>query len=282
MNMHHSLRRALAVAAVVMLPGAAMAQSTDPDTVVARIGDTTITYRDVGAYIGSLPARVREAPVEQVFPLARQQMIDRLLILRAANGLKLDEKKDVQAQIAEARDEVMRRAFIAHLMETEMSDEKLRARFEAAFSGQDLPEEVNARHILVETKAEADAIVARLGKGEDFAALAQEKSTGPSGPNGGSLGWFQRGQMVPEFEEAAFALKPGAISAPVKTQFGWHVIKLEERRTSKPPRYEDVAQQFRQQAAQQVVAEQLAALREQAKVELFGLDGKPEAPAASK
>ncbi len=272
------LRGVLVLAGLALLPQAASAQS--PETVVARVGDATVTFGEVSDYIASLPAQVRQAPIEQVFPLARQQVIDRLLILQAAEAGKLDAEADVKSQIAQARDEVMRRAYIGQLLENELSEEKLRARFAAANEGKSGPEEVNARHILLETRPEAEAVIARLGKGEDFAALAKEKSTGPSGPNGGSLGWFRRGQMVPEFESAAFALKAGEVRAPVRTQCGWHVIKLEERRTSPPPAFEEMAAEFRQGAAQEIIGERLESLRGAAAISLFTMDGAPEPSAA--
>ncbi|MFA7429589.1 MAG: peptidylprolyl isomerase, partial [Rhodospirillaceae bacterium] len=129
-------------------------------------------------------------------------------------------------------------------------------------------------HILVDSEDAAKAIITDLKKGGDFAAIAKEKSSDPGAANGGDLGWFTKGTMVPEFAEAAYALKPGAITeAPVKTQFGWHIIKVEDRRKAEPPTFDEAKEDLRAQMAEEAVTEVLAGLRKDAKVETFALDG---------
>ena len=129
---------------------------------------------------------------------------------------------------------------------------------------------------LVKTEDEAKAIIKNLRGGADFEATAKEKSTGPSGPNGGDLGFFGKGQMVPEFEKAAFALKKGKITdTPVKTQFGWHIIKVDDRRKSEPPSFDSIKQKLRTEISQEAGSKYVSGLRKEAKIERFDLDGKP-------
>jgi peptidyl-prolyl cis-trans isomerase C len=128
-----------------------------------------------------------------------------------------------------------------------MSASDIKARYDKEVAATPPEEEISARHILVETEEEAKALITELDAGKDFAELAKEKSTGPSAGQGGDLGFFTKGRMVPEFEAAAFEITPGEYGKePVKTQFGWHVIKVEERRETAPPAFEEVADQVRQ------------------------------------
>jgi peptidyl-prolyl cis-trans isomerase C len=132
-------------------------------------------------------------------------------------------------------------------------------------------EEVRARHILVKTKAEAMAVIAEVKGGADFAAVAKAKSTGPSGRNGGDLGYFGFKQMVRPFSEVAFALKPGDFTVePVKTQFGWHVIKVEDRRVAGSQNFEQASQKIRQELTDRAYKDTLAGLRARAKIEIMG------------
>ncbi len=135
-------------------------------------------------------------------------------------------------------------------------------------------EEMKARHILVKTEEAALEIIERLGRGSDFAELAQEKSTGPSGAQGGDLGYFPKGQMVPEFDKALSTMKKGDISEPVKTNFGWHVIKLEDKRQSKAPAFEEVKDRLKSGMIREKATQVLLGLRETAKIDILDLDVK--------
>jgi peptidyl-prolyl cis-trans isomerase C len=151
----------------------------------------------------------------------------------------------------------------------------LKARYDKQVAGMAPEDEVNAKHILVKTEDEAKALIAELKKNADFAKLAKEKSTDTgSGGNGGDLGWFKKGDMVPEFAEAAFQLKKGDISAaPVKTQFGFHVIKLEDRRPAKPPTFEEMEEDLRSQMEREAGAQLVDDMRKKAQIERFNIDG---------
>jgi len=209
-----------------------------------------------------------------------QQLVERRLVLLAAEAEKLGDDPAVIRQMAQARSRILEQTYLTKRINAAATEEKMRARYEAEKVHVKGADEVRASHILVETQEEADAIVAALNKGGDFAALAKEKSKGPSGAKGGDLGYFTKDKMVPEFANAAFALKVGEISAPVKTGFGWHVIKLVDRRQGQGPSFAKRAPELRQAIAQEVAEELLGALAKDADIKYFELDGSPgKAPA---
>ncbi|MBT5297433.1 MAG: hypothetical protein HOB37_00240 [Rhodospirillaceae bacterium] len=157
-----------------------------------------------------------------------------------------------------------------------ITEDAVRARYDKMVAGKSGAEEVHARHILVKTEDEAKAIIKDLKGGADFETLAKEKSTGPSGPNGGDLGFFAKGQMVPAFEKAAFGMDKGEVTdEAVKTQFGYHVIKVEAKRKSEAPSFEKMEQQLRTELSQEKATTFVASLRKGAKIERFDLEGKP-------
>jgi peptidyl-prolyl cis-trans isomerase C len=182
----------------------------------------------------------------------------------------------VQRALERARARVLREAMVRRTVEDGVTDEMVRTRYDELSDDPDLTrEEVRARHILLDTEEEALAVIDELEAGADFAELAALRSTGPSGPEGGDLGFFRREQMVAPFAEAAFAMEPGSVSlSPVETQFGWHVIKVEERREA-PPAFEELEPQLRQEIARQVYQALIDELREGADIALFDLQGEP-------
>lgn len=189
----------------------------------------------------------------------------------------LADSEEVKQRLEEARSRIIQQVYLEQLIDEELTDERVQEAYEEFKEQTPAEPEVNARHILVETEEKAQEIIDKLEGGADFAELAKEESTGPSGPKGGELGWFKKGDMVEPFAEAAFAMEPGTVSkTPVQTQFGWHVIKVEDRRTAEPPPLEQVEGQLRQQLAQQVVAEKVQSLRDGVEVEIYGPNGKTE------
>ncbi|MGJ8556775.1 MAG: peptidylprolyl isomerase, partial [Sulfitobacter geojensis] len=153
------------------------------------------------------------------------------------------------------------------VMAAPVDEEAVKAAYDAQYTDQEAGEEYNASHILVETEEEANTIKTALDDGADFAELAREKSTGPSGPGGGSLGWFGAGMMVPSFEAAVVAMEPGAVSAPVETQFGWHVIKLNETRKTEAPALDDVREELELQVRQTLVQTRIEEITNDADVD---------------
>lgn len=251
----------------------------DPATVIATVEGTDITVADLMLMMEQLPQQYRQAPLQMVYDILLKQLIERRLVALAAAEDGLDDSADVQRRIAFARDALLHRAYLRQRVEPELEEEKLRATYEKEIGSAGGEEEVHARHILLESREAAEAVVKELDGGADFAAIAKEKSTGPSGAQGGDLGFFKRGDMVPEFSEAAFALAVGEVSEPVETQFGWHVIIVEERREAPAASFEESVDTLRQNAAKAAVNKALKELAANAEITAFNPDGSPrEAP----
>ena len=253
--------------------GAAAAISDD--RVVAVVKGSKVLFRDVRLAHQNLPQQYRGLSLDKIYQPLVQQLVERRLVLLAAEAENLGDDPKVASRVAQARDRILEQVYVANKIDAVATEEELRARYEAEKSKVKGPEEVRASHILVESQEEADAIVAELNKGGDFAAIAKEKSKGPSGAKGGDLGYFTKDKMVPEFANAAFAMKAGEVSAPVKTGFGWHVIKVVDRRQGAGPSFAERAPALRQALAQTVAENLLAELAKGAEVEVFNLDGSP-------
>ncbi len=246
------------------------------DPVVAKVDGVEIHRSDIDDVIQGLPQQYRQMPIEALFPVLRDRLVELQLV--AAEGRKdnLAEDEEVRARMRKIEDRVIRDVYISRYVDKVASEEKLRALYKESIANAPTGVEVRARHILVKTEDEAKALIERAKAGEDFATLARENSIGPSASRGGDLGYFAREAMVPEFADAAFALEVGSITdKPVKTQFGWHVIKLEDRRDIAPPSFEDSRDKLRAQVAQTAVRELLDGLRIKATIEKFNLDGTP-------
>ena len=185
------------------------------------------------------------------------------------------ETDSYKKRLAGIEEHILQREHLTKFAEDAATDDKVKSAYEQMVKDFKPTMEVNARHILVKTEDEGKAIIKELDGGADFATLAKEKSTGPSGANGGDLGFFGQGAMVPEFEKAAFSLKKGEHSKePVKTQFGFHVIKVEQYRESEAPKFEEAEQQLKGDIANKAVSKYIEGLRKSAKIVLFDKDGK--------
>ena len=253
------------------------------DPVVGKVNGIDIRLSEVDAAIAELPAQYRDLPRDTLFTSVLQQIVDRHLISAAAAKGGFDKDPEVQKRIAEARDRVLQQAFLNKAVDADVTDAKVKATYDDMLKKMPPQEEVRARHILVKTEDEAKAIAKEIAGGADFAKLADEKSADGGAKNGGDLGYFTREQMVSEFSDAAFKLKKGEVSAPVKSAFGWHVIKLEDRRTVQPPPLDQVREDIRNQLAQGAIARTIDDLRKDAKIETFNPDGTPAAaPAPAK
>jgi peptidyl-prolyl cis-trans isomerase C len=254
------------------------------DPVVARVNGYEIHSSQVIEQINRLPAQAQRTPPEQLLPMMVEALVNTHLIQEAADTAKLRDDPEVKKRVVAATDDIVRAVFLERLVAGDMDDAKLHERYDQFIKSMPAREEVNARHILVKTEEEAKQIIGQLTKGADFAKLAAEKSIDPAGKDtGGDLGWFTKDQMVAEFANAAFALKKGEITkTPVKTRFGWHVIKLIDRRPAAPPSFEDVRTQIAAQTQNEIIADKVRALRAQAKIEILGPDGKPVPEAGAK
>ena len=251
-------------------------QAAADDPVVAIINGNEIHRTDVELVATSLPEQMRQVPMEQIYPMLLDRVIDFKLLENEAEKQNLADDPDVQPALAQARANVLRDAMLRKKVEEGSTDEALKARYEEMKGDEGFSyEEVHARHILLASEDDAKAVIADLEGGADFAELAKEKSTGPSGPQGGDLGYFKKGQMVPEFGDAAFAMDIGSTSPePVKTQFGFHVIKVEDKRQVEPS-FEESEPQLRQEVARTIVTALVEKLREGAEIERFNMDGTP-------
>ncbi len=264
-------------------PAGAQQPAADEDPVVAIVDGVAVNRSQLEETARGLPEQYRQMPMQVLFGILLDRVIDFQLLANEAEHEKLGTDPGVQLALARARTNVMRDALIRRKIEEGTTDAKLHARYDQLKQSQNFAQpEVHAHHILLKTKEEALAVIQQLQSGADFATLAKQHSTGPSASNGGDLGFFRREQMVPAFADAAFALQPGQITTePVQTQFGWHVIKVFERRTVEPS-FEDSEPQLRQDLAREIVTALVADLHEGAKIERFNLDGTPmpAAPAA--
>ncbi|MGG5810176.1 peptidylprolyl isomerase [Falsiroseomonas sp. CW058] len=287
-------RPALLLAALLLPAGLALAQApasappaeTAPATpaagnpVVARVEGIEIRLADLQAEAARLPEELRGMPPQMLFPLLLDQMITQKAIVAAARAQGLDRDAEVAARIRRAEEEALQQALITREIAPMLTEEALRARFQREAATRPAEEEIRARHILVPSEQEARAALAEARRpGADFAEVARRRSTGPGSREGGDLGFFKRGDMIPEFAEAAFAMRPGEISQnPVRTQFGWHVIRVEERRAVAPPSFEEAREGLRQTAFEEGVNATVERIRAGARVERFNLDGSAPRP----
>lgn len=261
----------LGAAPAVVLAQETEAQDTEQeeDPVVAVVDGTPILFSEVTAYAFTLPPQYRQA-FNQIFPFLVQRLIDLALIDKAAKSDGLSDDQEVQDRLDRLTVEVMREVYMERLLAAEVSEEEVEARYQAYLEENPPEEEVRARHILLESEEEAREVIAALDEGADFAALAEEHSTGPSAAQGGDLGYFTGQQMVPSFAEAAFALEPGSYTSdPVQTEFGWHVILVEDKRTKAPPTFEQLEPQLKQELQGAAVEGHLADLRAGADIEVI-------------
>ena len=232
---------------------------------VANVNGENIYLEEVMALRDRLPADLRQQPMETYFDRLVDDIIDSRLAAAAGNEAGLTEDPNVLRQMSIAAQRVLAEAWISNKIRKQVTDTELKAAYDTYIADTSSREEVKARHILVAEKQTAEDIISQLEGGADFIALAKEKSTGPSGPNGGDLGYFGRGAMVPAFETAAFDLGIGQHSqAPVQTQFGWHIILLEDKRIAEPPSYAALQPQLQQNLINQNLARLLDGLRQSA------------------
>lgn len=260
--------------AAVSLPAGPALAADDP--VVATVNGAKIHRSQLTEAYSRLPAQYQQVPIEQLFPALLDSMIDAKLAAEQAVKEKVHETEAFKAELEAFKERLLGSTLIQNMVDAKVTVEAVSQRYATVVKDMAGQVEVHARHILVKTEEEAKAVIKDLSGGADFADLAKKKSTGPSGPNGGDLGYFGKGQMVPEFEKAAFAMDKGGVTkAPVQTQFGWHVIKVEDKRTQEAPSLEEMEPQIRQSLTREIGAEVTKDLRGSAKIERFNLDGTP-------
>lgn len=219
--------------------------------------------------VEGLPQEYRQAPMDSYFDQLVAEVIDTKLAAAAGYESNLDKDEAVAQAMKMAADRILAEAFLSATINSQITDEAIAAAYDTFVADTASREQVTASHILVETKEAAQEIIAKLNDGGDFAALAKESSTGPSGPNGGALGTFGRGQMVPVFETAAFSMPVGSFSAePVQTQFGWHVITVSDRSIQPAPAMEEMRAQLSNNLSRQYLGRLLETLRADAAIDM--------------
>jgi peptidyl-prolyl cis-trans isomerase C len=254
------------------------------DPVVATINGQPIRLSELEVAQQALPPQYRNMPLQAVFPALLDRIIDSKLVVADGRKNKVTDDAAFKKRMAFVEDQILQDFWLQREIAKRVTPEKMQQRYQERLKSTPAEEEVHARHILVATEDEAKALIAELKKGGAFDKLAKEKSTDKaSGAEGGDLGWFKKTDMVKEFADAAFALKKGELTdAPVKTQFGYHVIKLEDRRQAPPPTFEELSDQIREELARETVTQILDQLRAGAKIEKFNIDGSKPEPQAAK
>jgi len=262
-------------------PGTTAGQTTQPagpppETVVAIINGKKYTRADVIASAQSLPAEY-QSKIDAIFPALIDRLVDLTLLADEGRKQNLQDDPEVKARIDQLTNQVIQEALIRRHIQKMMTEDAIKARYDKFVAEQPAQTEIRASHILVATEDEAKDIIRQLDGGADFAALAKEKSTDPSAKqNGGDLGYFTAGEMVPEFSQAVFAMQKGESSkVPVKSQFGWHVIKVVDKRPKAPPSLEESHGHIEELLSGELLTAYLTTLRTGATVEKFNPDGTP-------
>ncbi|MBO4225517.1 peptidylprolyl isomerase [Bradyrhizobium neotropicale] len=253
-------------------------RAEDSNPVLAKVNGQEIRQSDV-----AIAEEELGPSLQQMDPATRKDnllafLIDMKIVAKAAEDKKIDNTDEFKKRIAFTRNRLLMDSLLASEGKAATTDDAMKKVYEEASKQITGEQEVHARHILVETEDEAKAIKAELAKGADFAELAKKKSKDPGASDGGDLGFFTKEQMVPEFSAVAFSLEPGKISDPVKSQFGWHIIKVEEKRNRTAPPFDQVKSQIETYVTRKAQADYVAKLREAAKIERMD---KPEETAKS-
>src|SRR5947209_16733020 len=265
---------ALAIAAALAMP---LARAQD-DPLVARINGTDVRQSDLAAAEEDLGNNI-----PQMTPEAKRDYLitfvgDMILVAKAAESKKVGDTDEFKKKLAYARTKLLMEQLLQSEAKAAVNEAAMHKVYDDAIGQLKKEPEVHARHILVETEDEAKAVVAELKKGTDFAELAKAKSKDPGSADGGDLGYFTKDQMVPEFSEVAFKLERGQLSDPVKSQFGWHVIKVEDKRERQPPEFDKVKDQLENFLVRKSQSELITKLRAEGKIERVGAAATPAVP----
>lgn len=245
---------------------AAETAAPQPSDVIATVGGETITEGDLAFAAEDLGQDLASVPPNEQRAFLVSVLVDMKIMAQAARAAEMQNTEVFQRRLAYLEDRSLRRAYFTEKIATAVTDEAIQAAYDEAFAGFEGQPEIRARHILVQSEEDAAAIKAEIEGGKPFEIAAMENSIDGSAQGGGDLGYFTRGMMVPPFEEAAFALDVGAISDPVQSQFGWHLIKVEDSRNSAPPPLDQVRAQVQQQVMVDAFNAEMDTLRQNVEV----------------
>ena len=257
--------------------GSSSTEATSPsDPVVARVNGVEIRQSDLALAEEDVGSDIQAASPEAKREHLIAYLADMIMVAQAADKKKVTDNPEFKRRLAFLRTKLLMGFELQEETKSAITDEAMHQTYDNAVRSAAGEEEVHARHILVENEDEAKAILADLKGGSDFATLAKEKSKDPGAAEGGDLGYFTKDQMVPEFAEVAFKMYPGQLSNPVKTKFGWHIIKVEDKRTKKPPQFEQVKDQIEAFLARKAQAEFISKLRQSGKIERVDATSEPK------
>ena len=245
--------------------------------VVARVDGKDISRVDVFRFIKMMPANVQQLPPESVYPIALDQVINTRLVQNKAEASGLENDPEVQQQVSMAKQQILRTVYVQRAVDELITESEIQAKYDELIKKAPDVEEVKAAHILVDSEAKAKDLIEKIKGGADFAKLAAEHSGDPGNKNeGGNLGWFTKDDMVPEFSQAAFKLGKGELSqTPVKTQFGWHVVKVDDKRMRAKPSFDEVKPMIQAELRREKLEGMLEGWKSAAKIERFDVNGKP-------
>jgi peptidyl-prolyl cis-trans isomerase C len=251
------------------------------DQVIARVNGVDIRQSDLALAEEDLGAEMQQVPPDQKRDHLITYLADIIMVSQAADQKKISETPEFKRRLAMLRNKVLMGLALQDEVKSSLTDEAFRKVYDEAVKTMTPQEEVRARHILVENEDDAKAIAEQIKGGADFAALAKEKSKDPGAADGGDLGYFTKDQMVPEFADVAFQMYPGQVSNPVKSQFGWHIIKLEDKRQRPVPEFEKVKDQIETFLTRKTQTDYVAKIRQSGKIERLDKPAE-EKPAAEK
>ncbi len=237
------------------------------ETVVAEINGQLIKLKDVRAFVNDVP-QLAEVPFDLVYPQVLDNMINTRILVSGAEVSGISKDEEVKKALKMAREQILSQAYLTKQLEKGMTPEALKALYVEEMQNYERQEEIRARHILVDSEKEAEAILFQLKKGANFTTLANEKSKDKNA-NGGDLGYFTENMMIPEFGKAVFAMKKGQLSGPIKTPYGWHIVLVEDKRLAEAPTFEEVQDTLKQVYAERNMQNVLQAEREKAKVKIY-------------
>lgn len=249
--------------------------------IVAKIDGKDITRLDVFNFIQTLSPQTRQMPIEQLFPLALEQVVNAEIIGEKVKGVNLDDDPAVQEQLKAARQQIVRSVFVQKEAEKAVTEDMIKAAYEDYRKSFPKIDEVKARHILVKDETLAKDLIKKIEGGADFAELAKQNSIDATKENGGELSFFSKQDVVPQFGEAAFAMNVNEISkAPVKSDFGYHIIQVLEKRQRPPAEYDEAKPYLAAQLRGKVLGNVVQKWRDEAKIEIFDINGNPLEPTA--
>lgn len=262
------------ISLVAVLAIATPVHAADP--VVADINGHKITYSQVMAAKADLPKKYQSKSDDELFTALVEQAVDSYLIEKAATAADVGNKPEVKKALEKAKESILVQAYLLEKIKDKVTDAKVKAKYEEVVKNYPKEDEIHLRHILVDKKEIAQSVIKALKNGTDFKKLAQSKSKDGTAKEGGDLGFFRKSELPQELADAAFALKPGAYSEePVKTDFGWHVLMVEQIRPATPPKLDDIQNELKAYLTQEEIAAVVKSLRSEAKVALFDKNGKP-------